>query len=39
MNILYRLFVFHSDGQIRMLEECVNGALEQHNSLAAENDK
>lgn len=27
-----------SDGQIRMLEECVNGALEQHNSLAAEND-
>lgn len=27
-----------SDGQLRMLEECVNGALEQHNGLAAGND-
>lgn len=27
-----------SDGQIRMLEECVNGALEQQNSLALETD-
>ncbi|KAL4225923.1 hypothetical protein ACF0H5_013911 [Mactra antiquata] len=28
-----------SDGQIRMLEECVHGALEQHNSHAAETSK
>ncbi|XP_052780061.1 integrator complex subunit 13-like isoform X2 [Mya arenaria] len=27
-----------SDGQMRMLEECVSGAIEQHNALAAETD-
>lgn len=28
-----------SDAQIRMLEECVNGALDQHNNLAAQTAK